>query len=159
MMEISLPLPALVIFVACHLLPVGVTEMETTMQGHTINWTRNEAGAWKPNLPNPLGDVTYEVEGQRVKVVPEDKPYYSVHVNEYLDVPAKTSPDYWSKLKTLKLKHEAFGSDVTVKHEKNKVSFSQTKGQLKANPVVISWQEPAKSDDAPKDEASAKAEK
>lgn len=140
MMEITLPLPALVIFVMSHLLPVGVNQMETTIEGHKLTWTRNEAGLWQPQVPNPLGDATFEVEGQKVKVVPKDKPYYTLNVDEYLELPEKTPADYWSTVKTIKLKHAAFGSEVAVKREKEKVTFSQTKGQLAENPVVVSWQ-------------------
>jgi len=146
-MEMSLPLPAIILFLTSLLIPADVNQVEITMEGKEITWTRDAKGAWKAEQPNPLGDITYAVVGDKTDTVLVSpgrdnnvKPY-TLPMDEYLVFAEDLGPGYWKAVEKIPMKNKADGSDIVIRRApaKNQISLSQETGPLSDNPVIISW--------------------
>ena len=132
-----IPVHVIAFFLAILLLPTGVTQFTINVQSKTVQWTK-QAAAWHA-IEFPHDDWgMYSVTDKVVTVAGEGKKW-KIDVAKFLTLPNKadirTSKEIWTAKKY-------FGTPVTIKREKNKITLSQTKGVLFQIPATITWPKP-----------------
>ncbi|MCK5852535.1 hypothetical protein KAH27_05840 [bacterium] len=60
-------------------------------------------------------------------------------MTNFLELPAEVDV---TKIKEFQTAKKSFGTPVTIKREKNRITLSQTKGAFFKTPAIITWVEP-----------------
>jgi hypothetical protein len=129
-----IPVHVIAFFLATLLLPAEVSQFTINVQGKTIQWTKQDRAWHAVELPRDDWGV-YSVKGKVVTVTGEGRER-KTDVKRFLSFPDTLDAGTLVEIPTAK---DSFGSPVTVKREKNKITLSQTKGVFFKTPATITW--------------------
>lgn len=132
-----IPIRVVAFFLASLLVPQDVSQFAITMQGHTIQWTKQDA-VWQAVVLPSENIGKYAVVSNVVSVSVGDKDW-KFDMTNFIDCTTKSNMTKETEIPTA---NESIGTPVLIERKQNSIILSQSKGSLFTTPVTITWAEP-----------------